>query len=103
MLSSDSGWTLNKIQLPPGCHLALTLPTAKDWRGLVDAVKAGVAKCVPSLSSRTKRMHSANLVPALVVAVVAQDEGRPELEPQCVDSELRAGGVRREFGHRLYQ
>ena len=42
----------NKIQQPPGCHLAVTLPTSKDAAAFVEAVRSAVAlmKAQPELN-----------------------------------------------------
>ena len=42
VISKEYKWTLNKIQRPTGCHLAITLASAPDWRQFVDAVKGSV-------------------------------------------------------------
>jgi hypothetical protein len=35
-------WTLNKLQKPAGCHLAVTLPSATEADAFVQAVKDAV-------------------------------------------------------------
>eukprot|EP01043_Picozoa_sp_COSAG02_P019991 COSAG02_NODE_975_length_15507_cov_14.829180_3_plen_294_part_00 len=42
VLSDEFKWTLNKLQNPPGCHLAVTLPSSTQVGEFVSAVKGAV-------------------------------------------------------------
>lgn len=57
VLAEHFGWTLNKIQNPPGCHLAVTLPTATQADEFVAAVKRAVAK----MKAEPELNHSASV------------------------------------------
>ena len=39
VLGKHYNWHLNKIQMPVGTHISLTMAAAKDWRSLVDCIK----------------------------------------------------------------
>ena len=54
--------------LPPGCHLALTLPTARDWRGFVAAVK----QCVARMRADPSLNHNASTASYGLAATIGQ-------------------------------
>ena len=57
VMAEHYGWTLNKIQAPTGCHVAVTLLTACHADDFVAAMKGAVAK----MNAEPELNHSASV------------------------------------------